>query len=339
LNSSEESFITLAHGGGGTLTQQLIDDIFVPGFKNSYLEPLNDSALLRGVSERAAFTTDSFTVDPIFFPGGDIGYLAVCGTVNDLAVSGAVPKFLSIGMIIEEGLSFSDLKKIVSSVKKAADEAGVKIVTGDTKVVEKGKGDGIFINTSGIGIFNHNKTFIPANIQRGDKIIVNRDIGCHGMAVITARKNYGFTNRVKSDVAPLNHLIEKIIESGAAIRVMRDATRGGLATVLNEIAEAAHKTLIVEEKEIPVTEQVRGACEILGFDPVYVANEGVAVIFTAPEDADELISVMKRDKNGENSRIIGTVGDESDGMVVMNTTIGSSRVLDLLTGEMLPRIC
>ncbi len=339
MTGSSETFITLAHGGGGTLTQQLIDDIFVPGFKNSFLEPLNDSALLRDVSERAAFTTDSFTVDPIFFPGGDIGYLAVCGTVNDLAVSGAVPKFLSIGMIIEEGFKFSDLRRIVRSVKQAADEAGVKIVTGDTKVVEKGKGDGIFINTSGIGIFNHDRTFVPSNVKPGDKIIVNRDIGCHGMAVITARKNYGFTNTVKSDVAPLNHLIDKMIGSGAAIRVMRDATRGGVATVLNEIACAAGVTVKIEENDIPVIEQVRGACELLGFDPLYVANEGVVVVFVAPEDADELVSVMKQEKYGKNSRIIGTVHEKSEGLVVMHTAIGSNRILDLLTGEMLPRIC
>ena len=335
----KDSVVTLAHGGGGTLTQQLIEEIFVPAFKNSYLTPLNDSALLGLNSSRIAYTTDSFTVDPVFFPGGDIGYLSVCGTVNDLAVSGAETRFLSVGMIIEEGLKFSELEKIVKSIKKAADEAGVVIVTGDTKVVEKGKGDKIFINTSGIGEFTKDLTLVPSNIKPGDKIIVNGDIGYHGMAVITARESFGFSNVINSDVAPLNRIIKKVVESGARIKVMRDATRGGVATVLNEIAGSAGFTIEIEEERIPVAEIVRGACELLGFDPLYVANEGIVVLFVDSADAEDVIRIMRKEKYGEKSRVIGTVTDRSEGIVVEHTSIGSTRVLDLLTGEMLPRIC
>jgi len=331
--------ITLAHGGGGLLSQQLVDEIFVPAFSNVYLAPLGDSAMVRAGRETLAFTTDSFTVDPLFFPGGDIGRLAVCGTVNDLAVSGADPKFLSAGMIIEEGLPVSTLGRIVRSMKTAADQAGVSIVTGDTKVVEKGKGDGIFINTSGVGIVRGGLVYSTSNIAPGDRIIVNGPLGNHGMAVMTAREGFGFSSTIDSDVAPLNGLIRAMQKTGADIHMMRDATRGGAATVLNEIASAAGVTIEVDEPAVPVSEPVRGACELLGFDPLYVANEGVIVVFAAPGHAGSLVEEMRRHPFGTQSAVIGTVKDRSGGMVVLRTTIGSSRILDMLTGEMLPRIC
>ncbi len=329
----------MAHGGGGRLSQQLIEDIFLPVFGNDYLFPLDDSSVLDSPSHRLAFTTDSFTVDPIFFPGGNIGKLAVCGTVNDLAMVGARPLYLSTGFIIEEGFLITDLKRIVRSAKEAADEAGVLIVTGDTKVVENGNADGLYINTSGIGALPDKLKVSGTRARPGDRIIVSGPLGCHGMAVITARENFGFQSRITSDVAPLNNMVETILKVSHDIHVMRDATRGGVATVLNEIASASDVAIELDETLIPVTEEVRGACELLGFDPLYVANEGVLVACIPDEIADSVVDAMRRTPYGKASTVIGRVKDEPKRKVVLRTSIGSHRILDMLSGEQLPRIC
>ena len=332
--------IRLAHGGGGRFSQQIIEAVFLPVFGNEYLNPLNDSAVLDLPSSRMAFTTDSFTVDPIFFPGGDIGRLAVCGTVNDLSMVGAEPLYLSAGFIIEEGFPLKDLHRIVDSVKKAADEAGVRIVTGDTKVVQKGGADKLFINTSGIGcIRDESSAASQARAHTGDRIVVSGPIGCHGMAVVTSREGLGFRTKIHSDVAPLNHLVKTMMDVTDEIHVMRDATRGGVATVLNEIAQQADVTIELEEDKIPVTEEVKGACELLGFDPLYVANEGVLVACISSHRADDVIKAMREVEYGKSSSIIGRVKDEPKGRVILKTQIGSHRIVDMLSGEQLPRIC
>ena len=339
MNIDKMEEIRLAHGGGGRFSQQLIEEVFLPVFGNDYLNPLNDSAVLDVNASRLAFTTDSFTVDPIFFPGGDIGRLAVCGTVNDLSMVGAHPAYLSVGFIIEEGLLLKDLERIVRSAKDAADEADVKIVTGDTKVVEKGSADRLFINTSGIGVLREDTTVSHARAQVGDRIIVNGPIGCHGMAVITSRESLGFRSRIASDVAPLNHLAREMLGVTGDIHVMRDATRGGLATVLNEMAQQGSVGIELDEDKIPVTEEVNGACELLGFDPLYVANEGVLVACVSASKAEAVLTAMKQAAYGEKSAIIGRVTQEPTGRVVLRTRIGSSRIVDMLSGEQLPRIC
>jgi hydrogenase expression/formation protein HypE len=331
--------IRLAHGGGGRLSQQLIEEVFLPVFGNDYLNPLNDSAVLNLPSSRVAFTTDSFTVDPVFFPGGDIGKLAVCGTVNDIAMMGAKPLFLSIGFIIEEGFPITDLKRIVQSVKEAADEAHVMIVTGDTKVVEHGSVDSIFINTSGIGSIEENVSISGSGARVGDRIIVNGPLGNHGMAVITAREDLGFQNRIESDVAPLNGMVEKMLEASREIHVLRDATRGGVATVLNEIASASKVNIELDETSIPIDEAVRGACELVGFDPLYVANEGVLVALVPESTAESVVTAMRQTVYGSKSAIVGVVKEEPRGRVILRTQIGSHRILDMLSGEQLPRIC
>ena len=301
--------------------------------------PLNDSAILDIPSSRLAFTTDSFVVDPIFFPGGDIGRLAVCGTVNDLSMVGAKPLFLSAGFILEEGFLLEDLERIIRSAKDAADEAEIKIVTGDTKVVQRGNADGIFINTSGIGVVREGVSASTARAKVGDRIIVSGSLGCHGMAVVTSREDLGFMTKIRSDVAPLNHLVEKMLEVTDQIHVMRDATRGGVATVLNEIAGQAGVCIELDEERIPISEEVKGACEILGFDPLYVANEGVLVASVAPEKAEKVVEAMKCVPVGKESRIIGTVTGTPRDRVVLHTSIGSHRIVDKLSGEQLPRIC
>jgi hydrogenase expression/formation protein HypE len=313
--------------------------VFLPIFGNPYLNPLDDSALIDLVGSKLAFTTDSFVVYPLFFRGGDIGRLAVCGTVNDLAVVGAKPLYLSLGIIIEEGFSIAQLRRIVHSVKTAADEAGVLVVTGDTKVVEHGSADGIFINTSGVGIFDKSIHVSGSNAQTGDKIIVNGPLGNHGMAIVTARENLGLKSQIHSDVAPLNHLVEEIFKVTNQIHTMRDATRGGLVTVLNEIAQSSHVGIELEELTIPVSEDVRGACEILGFDPLYVANEGVLIACVASHDAEAVVQKMRKTQYGEKSEIVGQVVEARKGQVTLKTKIGSHRILDMLSGEQLPRIC
>jgi hydrogenase expression/formation protein HypE len=290
-------------------------------------------------SSRLAFTTDSFTVDPIFFPGGDIGRLSVCGTVNDLAMVGAKPCYLSTGFIIEEGFLLKDLKRIVRSAKDAADEAHVLIVTGDTKVVQHGNADGIFINTSGIGALYNGINISGTRARKGDRVVVSGPLGNHGMAVITAREEFGFQNRILSDVAPLNSLVNTMLNVSKEIHVLRDATRGGVATVLNEIAGASNVAIELDETRIPVTEEVRGACELLGFDPLYVANEGVLIACIPAEEAGSVVAAMRETTLGKESCIIGTIIEEPKTRVILRTKIGSHRILDMLSGEQLPRIC
>ncbi len=331
--------IRLAHGGGGRFSQQLIEEVFLPIFGNEYLNPLDDSAVLNILSSRIAFTTDSFTVDPVFFPGGDIGRLAVCGTVNDISMVGAKPLYLSAGFIIEEGFLISDLKRIVKSASEAAEEAGVMIVTGDTKVVQRGKADGIYINTSGIGVLREGVQISASKAQIGDSIVVSGPLGYHGMAVVTSREDFGFRTKIKSDVAPLNHLVERMLETTKHIHAMRDATRGGVATVLNEIAGQSGVAIELEETKIPVAEEVKGACELLGFDPLYVANEGVLVVCLPSSEAEKIVDVMRQLPIGKKSAIIGRVVAEPTGKVVLRTQIGSHRIVDMLSGEQLPRIC
>jgi len=337
IEKSEE--IRLAHGGGGRFSQQLIDEVFLPIFGNEYLNPLEDSAVLNIPPSRIAFTTDSFTVDPVFFPGGDIGRLAVCGTVNDISMVGAKPLYLSAGFIIEEGFLISDLKRIVKSAREAAEEAGVMIVTGDTKVVQRGKADRIYINTSGIGILRDGLEISVSKAQIGDSVVVSGPLGYHGMAVVTSREDFGFRTKIKSDVAPLNHLVEKMLETTKNIHAMRDATRGGVATVLNEIAGQSGVAVELEEAKIPVAEEVKGACELLGFDPLYVANEGVLVVCLPSSEAEKIVDAMRELSIGKKSAIIGRVVAEPAGKVVLRTQIGSHRIVDMLSGEQLPRIC
>ncbi len=339
IPKSEYEKILLAHGGGGKLTHQLIEKIFVSQFSNKLLDEQNDSAVFNIGSSKLAFTTDSYVVQPIFFPGGNIGELAVNGTINDLAVAGAKPLYLSTGFIIEEGLPFEDLWRIVVSMKEAADKAGVKIVTGDTKVVERGKGDKVFINTSGIGIVYENLNISPKNCKPGDVIILSGKIGDHGIAIMSAREGLEFETEILSDSAPLNGLIEVMINSSKNIKMMRDVTRGGLSSTLNEIASSAGIGIEIEEEKIPINEQVTGACEILGLDPLYIANEGKLIAFVNPDDSERILESMQNHKYGIDSKIIGKVVEDHPGRVVMKTSIGSKRIVDMISGEQLPRIC
>ncbi len=336
---SEYDKVLLAHGGGGILSRQLIQKMFVSQFDNELLNIQHDGAVFGIEGGRFAFTTDSYVVQPIFFPGGDIGELAINGTVNDLAVCGAKPMFISVGLIIEEGFPISDLWKIVLSMKRSAEIAGVKIVTGDTKVVDKGKGDKIFINTSGIGKIFEGVDISPKNCKPGDVIILSGKIADHGIAIMNAREGLEFETLVKSDTAPLNSLVELMLRCSKNIRIMRDPTRGGLATVLNEIADSAEVGIEIEETKIPLNESVKAACEILGFDPLYVANEGKLVAFVPADEANFILKEMKNHPLGADSSIIGKVVSGHKGRVVMRTILGSNRIVDMLSGEQLPRIC
>jgi hydrogenase expression/formation protein HypE len=333
--------ILLNHGAGGKITHELISSLFVKYFDNNTLNEQTDSAILNIDSGLLAFTTDSYVVDPIFFPGGNIGKLAVCGTVNDLSVSGAKPVYLSCGFILEEGLLISELETIVKSMAEEAKKANVKIVTGDTKVVDKGKCDKIFINTSGIGLLDENRKNISfgKDIKVGDKIIINGTIGDHGTAILCARNSIEYTNAVLSDCAPLNDMISEALAVSDKIRFMRDATRGGLATVLCELAEKNKFGIELSEDKIPVQESVHGLCEVFGFDPLYMANEGKVVMIAAKEDAEKIVKVLQKNTFGKNAAIIGEVMEENKGMVVVNTGIGGKRIVDMLAGEQLPRIC
>jgi len=333
-----EDKILLAHGSGGKLSHDLVKQNFVPLFDNTFLDKLDDSAVFE-LKGRLAFTTDSYVVNPIFFPGGDIGKLAVCGTVNDLSMMGAVPKYLSIALIIEEGLLMSDLKRIMDSIRKAAREAGVKIVTGDTKVVNKGSADKLFINSAGVGVIPSGVDISGSNARVGDKVILSGSIGDHGIAVISQREGLQFTSSVKSDCAPLNKLVAEMLDSGVEIRCMRDPTRGGLASTLNEFAESSRVGIRIEEQSLPVHEGVQAACELLGFDPLYVANEGKLVAVVAANGAEKIVDVMRRNKYGKEAVIIGEVVSEHPGRVILKTRMGASRIVDMLVGEQLPRIC
>jgi hydrogenase expression/formation protein HypE len=333
--------ILLGHGSGGKLSHDLIKDLFVKYFSNKVLTEQTDAAVVNIVTAQIAFTTDSFVVDPILFPGGDIGKLAVAGTVNDLAVSGAKPLYLSASFILEEGLLFADLERIVRSMANEAKKSGVLIITGDTKVVNRGKCDKVFINTTGIGEIEprHLSIGTGSKIQPGDKIIINGTIADHGMAVMAAREELSFKTTIQSDCACLNHLIHEALSVTAQMRFMRDATRGGLATVLCELAESKGFGIEIDEAALPVNENVRGMCELLGFDPLYVANEGKVVMVVGKGDADEVVRVLRENEFGKEAAIIGEVVDDHHGRAWLTTGIGGRRIIDMLAGEQLPRIC
>ncbi|PIY19367.1 hydrogenase expression/formation protein HypE [Candidatus Desantisbacteria bacterium CG_4_10_14_3_um_filter_40_18] len=332
--------ILLSHGSGGRLSQQLIHDVFLKELGNEILDELNDSAVFNVAEGKLAYTTDAYVVSPIFFPGGDIGRLSACGTVNDLSMSGAKPFYLSASFIIEEGLSINDLKTILMSMKQAADEAGVKIVCGDTKVVGRGMADKVFITTSGIGLIPDGIDISPRRIRPGDSVILSGTIGDHGIAILSQREGLGFSSDFISDVAPLNHLVTSMLdEVGNDIHAMRDPTRGGLATTLNEFAQVANLGMRIYEDKIPVQDNIRGACELLGFDPLYIANEGKLVAIVENVAGDRVLACMKRHPLGINAEIIGEVVEKPEGMVSLVTRIGGTRVIDMMVGDQLPRIC
>jgi hydrogenase expression/formation protein HypE len=331
--------VMLAHGGGGQLTHQLIERLFVPAFANPALGARHDGARVEVGGSRLAFTTDSYVVRPLFFPGGDIGTLAVNGTVNDLAMCGARPLYLSAGFILEEGLAMETLWRVVSSMRAAAEQAGVALVTGDTKVVDRGKGDGVYVNTAGIGVVEHDRLIAPASVRAGDAVLVSGDIGRHGMAIMAVREGLQFESSIESDCAALTGPALALIAEGIDVHCLRDLTRGGLASALVEIAEVSGLHVHVREADIPVREDVRGACEILGFDPLYVANEGRFVAFVGGGDAERALEVLQRHGVSAGARAIGLVEAAPAGLVTLRSLIGATRVVDMLSGEQLPRIC
>lgn len=339
-----DATITMAHGSGGKAMRDLIQDVFLGAFNNPLLAPLEDQAvvdlneLLCG-GDRLAFTTDTFVVHPLFFPGGDIGTLAVNGTVNDLAVSGARPLYLSCGMVLEEGLPVDVLRRVAASMRQAADVAGVSIVTGDTKVVERGAADKLFVNTSGLGVIPAGVNISASRAQIGDKVIVNGPLGDHGCAILIARNELALETEVTSDCQPLSHLVRAMLDVCPDVHCVRDATRGGLATVLNEFAQASGVGIRINETALPIREEVRGACEILGLDPLYLANEGKIVAVVPAACGDQIIEAMRAHLAGTNAAIIGEVTETPAGVVILNTGFGGGRIVDLLVGEQLPRIC
>jgi len=331
--------ILLEHGGGGKASHDLLRETILPAFMNPILSPLNDGAIFELEGKRWAFSTDTYVVDPIFFPGGNIGDLAVNGTVNDIAMCGATPMYLSIGLTIEEGFSITELKKILKSMRHATEEADVKVVTGDTKVVQRGSADKIFINSTGIGSIPENVYVSSNRAQPGDDIILNGSIADHGIAVLTQREGISFVSTILSDTAPLNHMVKRMLSTCPDIHVLRDPTRGGLGTALNEIADKSKVGIKIYEEKILVKKDVAGACELLGFDPLYVANEGKLIAFVPHRDAGRILSAVQQDQYGKEACIIGKVVAEHPGKVVMKTRIGGTRIVDMLTGEQLPRIC
>src|SRR5437762_157132 len=332
--------IVLGHGSGGKLTADLIQNVFLPAFTNPYLACLDDQAVLEAEQGRWAFTTDSFVVTPIFFPGGDIGKLAVHGTINDLAMSGAEPLYLSAGFILEEGFPIPDLRRIVASMALAATEAGVAIVTGDTKVVQRGKADGLFINTAGVGIVRATWPLGQTQLQPGDKVLLSGQVGNHGIAIMLAREALEIESDVQSDTAPLQMLVAALLEAaGDGVHCLKDPTRGGVATSLNEMALGSEVSIALDEHTVPIHPEVRGACEILGLDPLTIANEGKLLAIVAPNKADAALAAMRNHPLGRAAMIIGTVQAEPAGMVFLRTDIGGTRVLDMLVGDPLPRIC
>jgi hydrogenase expression/formation protein HypE len=331
--------ILLAHGGGGSLTRELIREAFVPQLDNPVLRSLDDSAVLVMNGKGYAFTTDSYVVSPYFFPGGDIGKLAVCGTVNDLAMQGAQPLWLSLSFILEEGLPLADLRRIVESIRTTAGEARVEVVTGDTKVVERGKCEGLYINTTGIGKIT-TQGFLGANtVRAGDAVILNGFLGEHGVAVMSRREGIGFSTSVISDCAPLWPLVKEILATGAEIHAMRDPTRGGLAATVCDIAEASGVGIRLDESALPISREVQGACDLLGLDPLTIANEGKVVVFCRSSDAERVLAAMKKRPLGQDARVIGEVTEKPKGMALLRTKIGGERIIDMPTGEDLPRIC
>ena len=331
--------ILLGHGSGGKLSAELIRDIFLPAFQNPVLARLDDQAIVNVNGQRLAITTDSFVVKPLFFPGGDIGSLAVHGTVNDLAMGGATPQFLSVAFIIEEGFSMDSLRRVVSSLRQAAIDAGVQVVTGDTKVVERGKGDGLFINTTGIGLVAEGVQLSADRARPGDKVLLSGSIGEHGIAILAQREGLEFETQIRSDSAALHMLVSEMLSVSRDIRCMRDPTRGGVSSALNEIAESSRVGIELKESSLPVHEEVRGACELLGLDPLYVANEGKLIAIVAPEAADAVLQAMRRHALGAEAQMIGTVNKENPGLVTMRTAFGTTRIVDMLAGDQLPRIC
>ncbi len=330
--------ITLAHGAGGKISQELMEEIILPEFGNPLLNELHDGAVLK-LNGETAFTTDSYVVRPLFFPGGNIGKLAVCGTVNDLAMTGAVPRYISAGVILEEGFPMDALKQIVHSMRLAADEAGVSIVTGDTKVVGRGQADGIFINTAGVGEILPGVHVSPKRVKPGMKVILSGYIGDHAVTVLAQRHKLELPETIKTDCAPLAGMTQAMLKAEPNIAVMRDPTRGGIAAVLNEIAGASHTGIIIDEDSIPIRPEVQGVCDILGFDPLYLANEGKAVAFVPAESADRILDAMHSHPYGQHACIIGEVNDEAPGQVGLRTSIGGIRIVDMPLGNLVPRIC
>ncbi len=331
--------VLLAHGGGGQLMNDLIKDLFLEHFGPSGPPEGHDGAILELPEGRLALTTDSYVVQPIVFPGGDIGAMAVHGTVNDLAMCGARPLWLTAGFILEEGFPIADLRRVVESMAAAARETGVRIVTGDTKVVDRGKGDGIYINTAGVGVVPAGRAVSPAAVRPGDVVILSGDIGRHGIAVMAGRKGIELECDVESDLAPVHHLTEALFGAGLSVHCLRDLTRGGLASALNEIARSAGAAIGIVEESVPVVEGVRAACELLGFDPLYVANEGRFIAFVPEEEADRALDVLRPLPNGDGARAIGRVETGRPGQVRLQTTLGTTRLLAMMSGEQLPRIC
>jgi hydrogenase expression/formation protein HypE len=331
--------VLLAHGGGGKLMHDLIGKMFLAAFKNPLLETQHDAAVVELTEKKIAFTTDSYVVRPLFFPGGDVGSMAVHGTVNDLAMAGARPLYLSAGFILEEGLQMETLWRVVCSMRDAAKKCGVQIITGDTKVVDKGKGDGLFINTAGIGVIEHQQKIAPQNVQAGDVILVSGDLGRHGMAIMAVREGLEFESQIESDSAPVHETVLQLLKAGIEIHCLRDLTRGGLTSALNEISEAANLTFLVEEKLIPVREDVHAACEILGLDAFQVACEGRFAAFIPGRNAGRALNILRSHPGGENSCAIGKVSDQRHAKVLLKSVVGVQRVLDMASGEQLPRIC
>jgi hydrogenase expression/formation protein HypE len=336
---SQYPHVLMAHGGGGKLMHQLIGKMFLTAFANPLLATQHDSTVVEWTGKKLAFTTDSYVVRPIFFPGGDIGSMAVHGTVNDLAMSGARPLYLSSAFILEEGLPMETLWRVVCSMRDAAQRCGVQIITGDTKVVDKGKGDGLFINTAGIGVIEHEQKIVPQNVRPGDGVLVSGDLGRHGMAIMAVREGLEFESRIESDSAPVADLVLELLRAGIEIHCLRDLTRGGLASALNEIAEAAGVKIAVEEKSVPVREDVHAACEMLGLDPLHVACEGRFAAFIAAKDVERALQIMRSHAVGAGSAMIGQVAESSTPLVTLKSAIGASRILDMPSGEQLPRIC
>ena len=336
---SDHETVQLAHGGGGKLMHRLLEEIVVPTFGCAHLESRHDGAVFSVNGARLAFTTDSYVVRPLFFPGGDIGSLAINGTVNDLAMCGARPLYLSCGLILEEGLPLDSLRRVLATMRACADEAGVQLVTGDTKVVDKGKGDGIFINTAGVGVVEHKLTIVPTSVRSGDAIVISGDLGRHGIAIMAVREGLEFETTIKSDCAPLAAPVQSLLEAGIDVHCLRDVTRGGLASSLVEISEAAGVSSIIEEAAIPIEENVQGACEILGFDPLYLANEGRFVAFVPASQAGRTVETLRKHSVCSQAAVIGRVESGSAGCVTLHSRIGTRRVVDMLSGEQLPRIC
>jgi hydrogenase expression/formation protein HypE len=335
----DEKLILLGHGSGGLLSHELIDGLFLRHFGSSSPLPLEDAALVNSPSSRIAFTTDSYVVKPLFFPGGDIGRLSICGTVNDLSMRGAQPLYVSAGFIIEEGFAVANLERIVVSMAEAAKEAGISIVCGDTKVVEREAADGLFINTSGIGLAHDDVNISVGNGKPGDAVIISGTIGDHGLAVLSQRNGLPFTSQVKSDVAPLNRLVQDMLEASRGIHVMRDPTRGGLATALKEIALSSGVGIELEEDLVPVSGPVARACEMLGLDHLYLANEGKLVALVVPKDAESVLRAIRRNPYGQNGAIIGNLTSDHRGIVTIRNSFGTRRVLEMLAGGQFPRIC